>query len=109
MNKIDLIIKEINSNHTKILDTLEPYNIISMRFSLDLDLVAVSKGEQKYYEVMKLPVLSRTVKDLSGMKKGIKKIERVITVFESLSTNNWPYSYSRIKKVMNKITKSLAN
>jgi putative ATP-dependent endonuclease of OLD family len=105
----DLIIKEINSNHTKILDTLEPYNIISMRYSLDLDLVAVSKGEQKYYEVMKLPVSSRTVKELSGMKKGIKKIERVITVFESLSTNNWPYSYSRIKKVMNKITKSLAN
>jgi len=101
------ILSKVNSNHTAVLNILEKHNVISMRYSLDLDLVAVNKAQQTYYDLLKLPAVKRNVQELTGMRKGIKKIDRIITVFESLDTNNWPYSFSRIRKMMTKITREL--
>ena len=79
-----------------------------MRYSLDLDLVAVRTAQEKYYDLLRLPQEKRNVQELTGMRKGIKRIDRIVSAFESLDRSNWPYSYSRIRKVMTKITRELA-
>jgi putative ATP-dependent endonuclease of OLD family len=89
------------------LNVLEKHNVISMRYSLDLDLVAVRSAQEKYYELLMLPAEKRNVLELTGMRKGIKRIDRIISAFESLETSSWPYSYSRIKKIMTRITREL--
>jgi putative ATP-dependent endonuclease of OLD family len=101
------VLSKINSNHTTVLNVLEKHNVISMRYSLDLDLVAVRSAQEKYYELLMLPAEKRNVLELTGMRKGIKRIDRIISAFESLETSSWPYSYSRIKKIMTRITREL--
>ncbi|TMP31199.1 ATP-dependent nuclease [Pseudoalteromonas rubra] len=102
------VLSKINTNHTAVLNTLEKHNVISMRYSLDLDLVAVRTAQEKYYDLLRLPQDKRNVQELTGMRKGIKRIDRIVSAFESLETSSWPYSYSRIRKMMTKITRELA-
>lgn len=97
----------INSNHNRMLNILEDHNVISMRYSLDLDLVGTQKGQEKYYHLLNIPAPDRNTATLTSKRKAIKKIARVIEVFECLDTNNWPHSYSRIRKILGKITKEL--
>ncbi|MFZ1292077.1 MAG: AAA family ATPase, partial [Melioribacteraceae bacterium] len=101
------ILSMINTNHTGMLNILEKYNIVSMRFSTELDLIAISSGQEKYYELLNFPEHERTPINLTLKKEAIKRIDRIISVFNSLENRNWPYSYSRIKKLMGIITKSI--
>lgn len=103
----DKVLSSVNNNHTEMLNCLEKHDVISMRYSLDLDLVATTKGQEKFYHLLDVPESERNTATLTSKKKAIKKISRIIEVFEFLETQNWPYSYSRIKKVLGKVTKEL--
>jgi len=105
----DNILKNVNNNHTEMLNALEPYGIISMRYSLDLDLVAIERAQQKYYTLLNILGTDQTTASLTSKRKAIKKIARIIEVFEHLEPRNWPYSFSRIKKVMETVSKKLKN
>ncbi|MBZ0183629.1 MAG: AAA family ATPase [Melioribacteraceae bacterium] len=101
------ILEYINTNHTALLDLLEEYNIVSMRYSLDLDLAATTLGQQKYYELLNIPLSERSTQELTQKRKALKKIDRILTIIDSIDNRNLPYSYSRIKKIMNKIKREL--
>lgn len=103
------ILKCVNKNHTEMLNLLEPYGVISMRFSLDLDLVAIERAQDKYYHLLDINNVDRVPSALTSKRKAIKKIQRVIEVFDHLETKNWPYSFSRIRKVMTNISRDLKN
>jgi predicted ATP-dependent endonuclease of OLD family len=103
------ILNCVNNNHTEMLNILEPHGVISMRYSLDLDLVAIEKAQEKYYHLLEINDADRVPSELTKKRKAIKKITRIIEVFEYLETKNWPYSFSRIRKVLTKISKGLKN
>lgn len=103
------ILKCVNNNHTEMLNLLEPHGVISMRYSLDLDLVAIEKAQDKYYHLLTINDADRTPSALTSKRNAIKKITRVIEVFEHLDARNWPYSFSRIRKVMTNISRDLKN
>jgi putative ATP-dependent endonuclease of OLD family len=103
------ILKCVNTNHTRMLDLLEPHGVVSMRFSLDLDLVAIKKAQEKYYGLLNIVDAEQTPSSLTTKRKAIKKITRIIEVFEYLETRNWPHSFSRIRKVMEGISRDLKN
>ena len=103
------ILNCVNTNHTEMLNLLEPHGVISMRFSLDLDLVAIEKAQEKYYHLLSIVDADRKPSSLTSKRKAIKKITRVIEVFEHLETKNWPYSFSRIRRVMESIYRDLKN
>ena len=103
------ILKCVNKNHTLMLNLLEPHGVISMRYSLDLDLVAIEKAQEKYYHLLTINDADRIPSALTSKRKAIKKITRVIEVFECLEAKNWPYSFSRIRKVMTNISRDLKN
>jgi hypothetical protein len=106
-NQRSNILSCVNNNHTKMLNLLEPHGIISMRYSLDLDLVAIEKAQEKYYHLLTINDADRVPSALTEKRKAIKKITRIIEVFEYLETKNWPYSFSRIRKVMTEISRDL--
>lgn len=95
--------------NTGMLNDLEPYGVISMRYSLDLDLVAIEKSQVKYYALLNILRAEQTIQSLTSKLKAIKKIGCIIEVFESLEPRNWPYSFSRIKKIMECVSKDLNN
>lgn len=101
------MLQHVNTNHTEMLNILEPYGVVSMRYSLDLDLVAIERAQDKYYHLLNILNADRTPMALTTKRKAIKKIARIIEVFEDLEPRNWPYSFSRIKKIMGVISRNL--
>jgi hypothetical protein len=101
----DKILLAINkNNHKKLLDLLESHNIICMKYNLDLDLILSTKAQAKFHKL--LNTKNNTITELTiNKKKSIKNIENMLSVFQSLSTKNWPESYKRIKKVLSNIIK----
>jgi len=72
-----------NGNHTRIMDILEPYNIVSMRYLLDLDLVAIDSARTKYFELLSIPEEEQNIERLTKQaKNAIKKIRTLIDVFK---------------------------
>lgn len=101
------MLQHVNTNHTEMLNVLEPFGVVSMRYSLDLDLVAIERAQEKYYHLLNILNAERSPMALTTKRKAIKKIARIIEVFEDLEPRNWPYSFSRIKKIMGNISKNL--
>ncbi len=105
----DDLLNAMNTNHTEVLNILEPYEIVCMRYSLDIDLIAIERARHKYYQLLTIPAADRNIGSLTSRRSGIKKIGRILEAFDSLSSQNWPYSYSRIKKILKLVTKDLKN
>ena len=103
------LLRSPNNNHTGILNLLENYEIISMRWSLDLDLVAINNAKEEYFRILRTPAGDQTSAYLTSQRKAIKKIDRILRVFDSIEPASWPYSYSRIKKIMNRISRELGH
>ncbi len=97
----ELLLALRGGNHTNISNILKNYNIISMRFTLDIDLAVTSKGSDKYYEILSIPQTEQTVKILLENKvKAIKKIKNLITVTSTLELSSLPYTYRRLRKYL---------
>ncbi|MGD6781979.1 AAA family ATPase [Sutcliffiella horikoshii] len=110
---IDLVTKEADRvellglfkrNHSKAMDLLEKYNIISMNYCLEIDLVASKKATEKYYEIINVPAEEYEKKTakylLVNRQKKIKSIENIMKVLNEVEHKNLPNSYKRIKKVL---------
>ena len=61
----------------------------------------------RYYEILRIPVVAQSSNTLTQQRKGIKKIGRILQVFDSIEPASWPYSYSRIRKIMNRVSREL--
>ncbi len=100
----DRLLSLFGSNHSKVMDLLEKYNMLSMTYCLEMDLVASRTATKVYYQILPgSPVeeSERTQKNLLvARKRQIKKIENILEVLEKISNVNLPNSYKRIKKVL---------
>lgn len=96
----------VNSNHTAMLNLLEDYGVISMRYNLELDLVAIESAREVYYELLNLPQAERTSTHLSTLK-AIKKLPNILRVLDEIDVASWPRSYSRIRRMMLEISTNL--
>lgn len=101
------LVRNPNTNHTGILNLLENHNIVSMRWSLDLDLVAIASAREEYFRILRTPEAEQRSINLTSQRKAIKKIDRILRVFGSIEPTSWPFSYSRIRRLMNKIHREL--
>lgn len=100
----DKLLRLFGTNHSKAMDLLEKYNMLSMTYCLEMDLVASKTATQVYYQVIPGPEViesERTQKNLLvSRKKQIKKIENILEVLQKLGNVSLPNSYKRIKKVL---------
>lgn len=98
----------LKENHSRALDLLEKYNIISMKYSLEVDLIASNTASELYYDQLRVNDGSRTKYELLVNRfKQIKKLKHLIYVVENTPHANLPNSYKRIKKVLSKAIKEV--
>jgi len=100
----DKLLRLFKTNHSKAMDLLERYNIISMNYCLEMDLVGSKTATKMYYDFIVVPAAEQEAVTqkylLQERKNEIKKIEKIIRVLQGLPHKNLPNSYKRIKKVL---------
>lgn len=95
------LIKLFQSNHSRALDLLEKHNIVCMKYSLEIDLVASKTASGIFFDRLNVPQDSRTSKELLiSRKKQIKKLDNLLYVVKNTPHKNLPNSYKRIKRVL---------
>lgn len=89
----------VNSRYEQALDVLDTYSIITMRYAIEIDLIACSSFCDTYYEVLGITGENRTPHFLA-VERGdaIKKLDSIYAVLDRNSTRNLPASYKRIVK-----------
>ena len=96
-NLLDLF----RTNHSRALDLLEKYNIICMKYCLEMDLIASNTACDHFYEKLSIALEDREKHTLLiSNKSAIKKMKNLLHVIELTPHKNLPNSYKRIKKVM---------
>ncbi|MCU9614349.1 AAA family ATPase [Caldibacillus lycopersici] len=100
----DKLLRLFRSNHSKAMDLLEKFNIISMNYCLEMDLVASKTATNAYYQIITVPAAEQEAATqkylLTERYKEIKKIENIIRVLQRLQHKNLPNSFKRIKNVL---------
>jgi putative ATP-dependent endonuclease of OLD family len=105
-SKRDLIEGLLTSNHSRALDETLKYDIICMKYNLEMDLVASNKAKQLIYAKLNIPNIKQNSNSiLTEYKKKIKKIPLLIHVINNLPQANLPNSYKRLIRRFKDVTK----
>ena len=95
------LLELFRTNHSRALDLLEKYNIISMKYCLEMDLISSDKVCELFYEKLNINGDSQTKTILlTEKKKAIKKTSNLIYIIDSIPHKNLPNSYKRIKSLV---------
>lgn len=99
------ILPLLNSNHTKALSFLEKYNIICMRFNLEMDLFSSEALRNMLFEKLHVPVASRNSQALFvKYKNAIKDPINLYDIVNNANNRNLPNSYKHIISIIKKIS-----
>ena len=91
----------MNSNHTKTLELMDEYDLITMRFNLETDLLQSRQAVELICDELTLEGNDRNASKILGeknLRKKIKNIELLINVVSKLEASSLPRSYSRIRR-----------
>ena len=96
-DKKDLMISFRNSKYKEGLTILEKYNIISMKYALEVDLVTCASYCTGFYNVLNVPPEKQNRSHLLKCKGNVIKKYSIITkVIDEQGTKNLPTSYRHI-------------
>ncbi|WP_440960232.1 ATP-dependent nuclease [Paenibacillus nitricinens] len=97
-----------NNKHTEILNFLEDYNIVCMKYNLECDLISTSQGKAQYWEELNISSKERTTnKLLLENSEKIKDINILMKVLSGISKNGLPHSYKRIPKIITELIQKM--
>ncbi|MFC0300359.1 ATP-dependent endonuclease [Virgibacillus soli] len=110
-SKRDQLLNLLKTNHSSALNLLEEYNLISMRYCLDMDLISSQEATKQFYDILNLQLTGDNSVDrkflMTERKKAVKKIHYILEVIDRLPHRNLPNSYKRIKKVIGNAIKGI--
>lgn len=92
-------IERLNSQgYKKFVDEKKKYNILSMNYCLEMDLMCSKRAREIYYmEKNILPEHQTQKYILVNQKKAIKDIKIIMKIMDELVGNSYPISYKKIK------------
>ena len=92
-------IERLNSQgYKKIVDEIKKYNILSMNYCLEMDLMCSKRAREIYYMEKNILPEHKTQKYiLVNQKKAIKDIKIIMKIMDELVGNSYPISYKKIK------------
>lgn len=97
------LLKLFHTNYSKSLDILADYNIICFNYNLEMDLTCSFAAKEKFFEILNIPLLKRTTNNLlTNYSNAIKKPDVLLKVVNTITHQNLPHSYKRIKKLIPK-------
>lgn len=89
----------LTNNHSRALDILERFEVISFKYNLEMDLVASITAQNLFFNFLNIHQNNRTANELlTNHKKSIKKIDVLLYVISNLPHKNLPNSYKRLIK-----------
>jgi putative ATP-dependent endonuclease of OLD family len=94
----------LTTNHSRALDITVKYDVICMKYNLEMDLVASTTAQNLIYNELNLPAANRTTNEiLVNRDKALKKLDLLLHVINNLAHNNLPNSYKRLVKRIKEI------
>ena len=97
----DKILTFMVTNHTKALEILGKYNIICMRYNLEMDMCSSKESLVFLYDKLRIPTVQRSVKFLlTKYKEKIKSTTVILDTINHLSNRNLPCSYKKIVNLL---------
>lgn len=87
-----------SQGYKKFVDEIKKYNILSMNYCLEMDLMCSKRAREIYYmEKNILPEHQTQKYILVNQKKAIKDIKIIMKIMDELVGNSYPISYKKIK------------
>jgi len=87
----------LTANHSRALDLTIKYDVICMKYNLEMDLLASRVAKELMYNRLRVPVEDRTqLTLLTNYSGAIKKIRNLNHVVKQLPHQNLPNSYKRL-------------
>jgi putative ATP-dependent endonuclease of the OLD family len=94
----------LTTNHSRALDISEEYDVICMKYNLEMDLVASTIAQNLIYNYLNIPIANRNTNEiLNTREKPLKKLDTLLHVINNLPHKNLPNSYKRLVKRIKEI------
>ncbi len=82
------------SKYYEFAKELRKYNLYSLRYCLEIDLIGSQDAQKYYYNVLQIPENNRNTNYvLTHCKGALKEIEKLMSALESIPLKNLPKSY----------------
>ena len=89
----------LTTNHSRALDFTVKYDVVCMKFNLEMDLVASTTAQNLIYNHLNVPLADRNTNEiLVNREKALKKMDLLLYVINNLAHMNLPNSYKRLVK-----------
>lgn len=89
----------IDGRYELALNILDAYSIVTMRYAIEIDLIACSSFCETFYDILGIAEENRTPSYLAiERSEVIKKLDNICAALDRNSTRNFPASYKRIVK-----------
>lgn len=105
-NEKEVIRQSFIANHTATLDMLERYNVISMRYTLETDLLKSARAVELVCDELSILPPNKNAKTIltnKSHRKKLKEIDLLMKVTSSLKPTQLPRSFSRIRQCLQKL------
>ena len=95
------------NNYNHVLELLEPYHIISMRYAIEIDLAICRTYCDAICNILELPEENKNMSFLlKNRSSRIKDYDVITSTFDLVSTKNLPKSYKKIVSDTRKMIES---
>lgn len=102
-NQIETLLTE---NHSRALDLTLEFDVLCMKYNMEMDLVASTTARNLIYQRLNIPLADRNTNNLlTNNEKGLKKLELLLYVINNLPHRNLPNSYKRLIKRFKELIK----
>ena len=104
--KRNLIENLLVTNHSRALDETIKFDVLCMKFNMEMDLVASITAQNLIYQKLSIPPSDRNTNNLLSNNEGaLKKLDLLLYVINNLPHQNLPNSYKRLIKRFKEIIK----
>lgn len=95
----------LTTNHSRALDKTLEYDVLCMRFNLEMDLVTSATAQTLIYDYLRIPMADRNTYHLLVNHDGaLKKLPLLQNTISNLPQRNLPNSYKKIIRRFKAIT-----
>lgn len=96
-NERQLIEQLLTTNHSQALDHTLGFDVLCMKYNMEMDLVASNTACNLIYDKLNIPQADRNTNYiLTNHEGGLKKLELLLYVINNLPHANLPNSYKRL-------------
>lgn len=89
----------LTSNHSRALDLTLEFDVLCMKYNMEMDLVASTTARNLIYQRLDIPIADRNTNNLlTNFEGALKKLDLLLYVISNLPHANLPNSYKRLIK-----------